>query len=90
MAQNKCDNLSYFLSECRKFVYNIEQYKGDDPLVPWYDYLQWCDDNFHIDFTRETIFVHILTACLCKFENDGRYKQDRRFIKLFVKFVSTN
>lgn len=83
-----CDNLSYFLSECKKFVFNIEQYAGDDPLRPWYDYLRWYDEKFHIDFSQETIFVDILTACLCKFENDKRYKQDRRFIKLFVKFVS--
>lgn len=89
MAQHKYDKLSYFLSECKKFVYNIEQYTGDDPLSPWYDYLQWFDDNFHIDFKQETIFVHLLTACLFKFENDKRYKQDRRFIKLCVKFVST-
>lgn len=87
-TQYKFDNLSYFLSECQKFVCNIEQYEGDDPLLPWYNYLRWFDENFAIDFEHETIFVHILTACLCKFENDERYKQDRRFIKLFIKFVS--
>lgn len=88
MAKHKYDNLSLFLSECQKFVCNIEQYTGDDPLSPWYNYLQWFDENFTIDFKRETIFNLILTACLCKFENDERYTQDRRFIKLFVKFVS--
>lgn len=88
MAQHKFDSLNDFLSECQKFVADIEQYLGDDPLLPWYKYLQWIDENFSIDFKHETIFDHILTACLCKFENDERYKQDRRLIKVFIKFVS--
>lgn len=87
-TQHKFDNLNSFLSECQKNVDSIEKYTGFDPLAPWYQYLQWIDENFTIDFKHETIFDHILTACLCKFEQDERYKQDRRFIKLFIKYVS--
>lgn len=82
------DDLNSFISECQKNVNAIEEYTGCDPLAPWYQYLQWIDENFTIDFKHETIFDQILSACLCKFENDDRYKQDRRLIKLFIKYVS--
>lgn len=86
--QHKFNNLNDFLSECQKHICKIEQYLGDDPLALWYQYLQWIEENFIIDFAHETIFEHILTACLSKFENDERYKQDRRFTKLCIKYVS--
>lgn len=87
--QHKYDNYQYFVLECKKYVNEIEKYSGGDHLAPWYSYLLWMEENFIIDFNKETIFDQILAACLCQFENDERYKQDRRLIKLFIKFVST-
>lgn len=87
--RDKCENLNYFLAECQNYVKAIEKYSGSDPLELWYQYLLWIDENFVIDFKRETIFEIILSACLSTFEKDERYKQDRRLIKLFIKFVST-
>lgn len=86
--QHKFDSINSFLSECQIYIRAIEQYSGDDPLAPWYQYLQWIEENFTIDFKHETIFDHILTACLGEFEHDERYKQDRRFAKLCIKYVS--
>lgn len=86
--QHKHDSLNDFLIECQKNVKSIETYSGSDPLAFWYQYLLWIDENFVIDFKQETIFDLILSACLSTFEQDGRYKQDRRLIKMFIKFVS--
>lgn len=88
--QHKYDNFERFVLECKKYVSEIQNYRGNDHLAPWYTYLLWMEENFHIDFKSETIFHEILAACLCQFESDERYKQDRRLIKLFIKFVSTN
>lgn len=85
---HKYDNLNSFLTECQKYVKAIEKYSGTDPLALWHQYLLWIDEHFVIDFKQETIFELILSACLCTFEKDERYKQDRRLIKLFIKFVS--
>lgn len=86
--QHRFDNINSFLSECQVYIRAIEQYSGDDPLALWYQYLQWIEQHFTIDFKHETIFDGILTACLCKFEQDERYNQDRRFVKLCIKYVS--
>lgn len=86
--QHKYDSYARFVLECKKYVNEIENYSGTDHLAPWYAYLLWLEQNFVIDFDKETIFEQILAACLCQFENDERYNQDRRLIKLFIKFVS--
>lgn len=88
--KHRYDNFERFVLKCKKYVSEIQNYSGDDHLAPWYAYLLWLEENFIIDFNNETIFDEILRACLCQFEHDERYKQDRRLIKVFIKFVSTN
>ncbi|XP_055297911.1 uncharacterized protein LOC129566204 [Sitodiplosis mosellana] len=86
--QHKYDNFQRFVFECKKYVSEIQNYSGGDRLAPWYAYLLWMEENFIIDLKgKETIFDEILAACLCQFENDALYKQDRRLIKLFIKFI---
>lgn len=87
-TQYKYDNFGRFVSKCKNFVNAIENYKGADPLAPWYEYLLWMEENFELNLKHETIFDELLANCLCRFENEKGYKQDRRLIKLFIKFVS--
>lgn len=86
--QHKYDNFNNFLCECSKYVKAIENYSGSDKLIPWYEYLLWMEENFDIDYRKKTVFEEILGHCLSEFEFDDRYKQDRRLIKMFIKFVS--
>lgn len=86
--RHRYDIIENFVTECRKYVKSIQTYSGDDPLAPWYDYLLWIEENFVIDFAKETLFENVLEACLSQFEKYEIYKQDRRLIKLFIKFVS--
>lgn len=65
----------------------IQEYKGDDPLGPWYDYIQWIEQSYPKS-GKETALNELLGKCLSLFENDERYKQDRRMIKLYIKYVS--
>lgn len=64
----------------------IRQYQGSDPLDPWFNYIQWVEQCFpkhghegHID--------KLIKDCLQLFENDNRYYQDRRLVKLWIKYV---
>ncbi|XP_031628523.1 uncharacterized protein LOC116344214 [Contarinia nasturtii] len=86
--QHKYDNFSNFLFQCSKFVNAIENYTGNDRLIPWYEYILWLEENFDIDCRKETIFEHILARCLREFEFEERYKQDRRLIKLFIRYIN--
>lgn len=64
----------------------IRNYQGPDPLEPWFNYIQWVEQSFpkhghegHID--------KLIKDCLQLFENDKKYYQDRRFVKLWIKYV---
>ncbi|KAM3967265.1 bub1 kinase [Aphomia sociella] len=64
----------------------IRHYQGPDPLDPWFNYIQWVEQCYpkhghegHID--------KLVKDCLQLFEKDARYFQDRRLVKLWIKYV---
>ncbi|XP_063619690.1 uncharacterized protein LOC134792350 [Cydia splendana] len=64
----------------------INNYQGPDPLDPWFNYIQWVEQCYpkhghegHID--------KLIKDCLLLFEKDERYYQDRRLVKLWIKYV---
>lgn len=76
------------LSEQRKeFERLIASYEGEDPLQPWYDYIVWVE-QIYPKSGKESAMHEILSKCLALFEKDERYFQDRRMLKLYIKYVS--
>lgn len=66
----------------------IQQYDGPDPLQPWYEYICWIEQT-HPASGKQGANNAILLKCIAKFENDERYQQDHRFIKLCMKYIDT-
>lgn len=71
----------------REFEKAIETYDGDDPLQPWYDYIVWIEQVYPKS-GKESALHELLSKCLALFEKDERYFQDRRMLKLYIKYVS--
>lgn len=71
----------------REYEEAIETYSGTDPLDTWYSYICWIEQSFPKS-GNESGLHDAVSKCLLKFENDMRYRQDRRLIKLFIKYVS--
>lgn len=71
----------------RDFERMIETYSGDDPLQPWYDYVVWVE-QIYPKSGKESALNELLARCLALFEKDERYFQDRRMVKLYIKYVS--
>lgn len=69
-----------------QFESNIKAYTGDDPLELWYEYILWLEQSYPKDSAMDDVLV----KCLIKFENEDKYKQDHRMIKLYIKYVSIN
>lgn len=83
-----CQDASQELSAQRKQLeLDIKNYKGDDPLEPWYNYILWIEQSYPAGGSNSGL-QKVLGKCLALFEQDERYKQDRRLIKLIIKFVS--
>lgn len=83
----KSANEKHFIIESQRYVAEIEKYRGNDPLDAWYQYMVWLEKNYKSDVTTDSLFMRILVNCVATFEADERYKQDRRMIKLFIKYV---
>lgn len=75
------------MEERKKYEDNIHNYVGDDPLEPWYEYIQWVEQCCPKS-GKESSLVELLEKCLSKFETDERYIQDRRMVKLYIRYVS--
>lgn len=76
-----------FVNGSRKWESAISNYQGADPLELWYDYICWYEQNIHLDHERS--FERILGKCLSIYESQQHYKQDTRFVKLWMKYVSS-
>ena len=71
----------------RSFESEIDNYQGDDPLELWYDYISWTEQTFPKQ-GHEGSLIQLLEKCLTTFESDPKYSQDRRFCRLWIKYVS--
>lgn len=74
---------------CRKYEVLLRSYEGNDPLELWYEYILWVEQSFLRDSREGNLYV-LLERCLAHFKEDERYLQDRRYIELWIKYVSIN
>ncbi|EDW08405.1 uncharacterized protein LOC6578560 [Drosophila mojavensis] len=82
-----CQDASQELSAQRKQLeLDIKNYNGDDPLEPWYTYICWIEQSYPAGGSNSGL-QKVMHKCLTKFEDDERYKQDPRLIKLFIKYM---
>ncbi|KAL7735494.1 hypothetical protein ACLKA6_010530 [Drosophila palustris] len=82
-----CQDASQELSAQRKQLeLDIKNYSGNDPLEPWYAYIGWIEQSYPAGGSNSGL-QKVMHKCLARFEQDERYKQDPRLIKLFIKFM---
>ncbi|EDW58751.2 uncharacterized protein BubR1 [Drosophila virilis] len=84
-----CQDASQELNAQRKQLeLDIKNYTGDDPLEPWYAYICWIEQSYPAGGSNSGL-QKVMHKCLTRFEQDERYKQDPRLIKLFIKFMGS-
>lgn len=65
----------------------IKNYEGDDPLENWYEYILWVEQSYPKN-GHESHIGRLLQQCLAMFEKETKYHQDRRYIRLWINYVS--
>lgn len=65
----------------------LRSYEGSDRLEPWYEYILWVEQSFLGDSREGNLYV-LLERCLACLADDEGYLQDRRYIELWIKYVS--
>ncbi|XP_055383397.1 uncharacterized protein LOC129613385 [Condylostylus longicornis] len=77
------------LQKQREILENaIHNYEGEDPLEPWYEYILWVEQSYPSG-GNESGLKKLLLKCLTTFEDDKKYYQDRRLIRIFIKYIDT-
>ncbi|XP_013102138.2 uncharacterized protein LOC106083570 [Stomoxys calcitrans] len=88
-ASIKVESAQELQAQRKELEKKIHNYSGDDPLSVWYNYIDWIEQSFPSG-GKESGLQEVLAKCLTKFENDDRYKQDCRMIKLYIKYIDNN
>jgi hypothetical protein len=71
----------------RDYELALRTYEGDDPLEPWFEYINWVEQYFP-KHGKEGNFPKLLHKCLALFKDTEMYKQDPRYVSLWIKYVS--
>ncbi|XP_034251361.1 uncharacterized protein LOC117651430 [Thrips palmi] len=64
----------------------IRTYNGEDPLDLWCDYISWIEQSFPKHGPEGNLSL-LLTKCFQAFKDEERYKNDARFVALWIKYI---
>lgn len=70
----------------RKLIKAIDEYEGEDPLQPWLDCIKWIQDAFPPGGDCSGLVV-IFEQCVRTFWHDERYKNDLRYLKVWLEYA---
>ncbi|KAD4585393.1 hypothetical protein R6Q59_035989 [Mikania micrantha] len=70
----------------RKLIKSIDEYEGEDPLQPWLDCIKWVQDAFPPGGDCSGLVV-IIEQCVRTFWHDERYKNDLRYLKVWLEYA---
>jgi len=71
----------------REFETLLRDDSVEDPMDVWYNYVVWLEQSFP-SHTHKANIGTVLKKCISKFKQSEEYKNDERFVRLCLKFVS--
>ncbi|XVF24493.1 hypothetical protein REPUB_Repub13aG0132800 [Reevesia pubescens] len=85
-AHNNHQLKKSLLDNRRRLIEAIDEYKGDDPLQPWIDCIKWVQESFPPggDFSG---LVLIYEQCVRAFWHSDGYKDDLRYLKIWLEYA---
>ncbi|XP_072752100.1 uncharacterized protein [Anoplolepis gracilipes] len=86
-AQEDADAQQLLLQEKQIYEDAVKNYEGDDPLENWYEYILWVEQSYPKN-GHEAQIGRLLQQCLGTFEKETKYHQDRRYIRLWINYIS--
>lgn len=88
-ASLRVESAQELMAQRHELEREIHNYTGDDPLSAWYNYIEWIEQSFPSG-GKESGLQEVLAKCLSRFESEEKYNQDRRMIKLYIKYIDNH
>ncbi|XP_051118167.1 mitotic spindle checkpoint protein BUBR1 [Andrographis paniculata] len=85
-AQSQLQNS--LLHHRRKLIEAIDEYKGEDPLHPWIECIKWVQEAFPPGGDCSGLMV-IYEQCVRTFWHEDRYKDDLRYLKVWLEYAES-
>ncbi|AES59939.1 putative mitotic spindle checkpoint protein Bub1/Mad3 [Medicago truncatula] len=86
----KCHTDNYLkkslIQQRRKLIEAIDDYKGEDPLLPWLECMKWVQEAFPPGGDSSGLVV-IYEQCVRAFWHSERYKEDLRYLKVWLEYA---
>lgn len=70
----------------RRLIEAIDEYKGNDPLLPWLECIKWVQESFPPGGDSSGLIV-IYEQCVRAFWHSDRYKDDLRYLKVWLEYA---
>ncbi|KAF5455567.1 hypothetical protein F2P56_025128 [Juglans regia] len=74
------------LENRRRLIEAIDEYNGDDPLQPWLECIKWVQEAFPPGGDYSGLVV-IYEQCVRTFWHSDRYKDDLRYLKVWLEYA---
>jgi hypothetical protein len=87
-SQPLTNTVSVFEQASREWEEKLAGYAGDDPLELWDEYIKWAQQNATSDKLAEQL-VGLLQRCTRKFQASEQYKDDPRYLRIWIKYIDT-
>ncbi|XP_014768647.1 mitotic checkpoint serine/threonine-protein kinase BUB1 isoform X2 [Octopus bimaculoides] len=83
--QPKGDHASQTRATKQQFEEELRTYQGNDPLDIWFRYITWMEET---NPQGGKDLPSLLRSCLLTFSEVDRYKNDPRYVEIWVKFAN--
>ncbi|KAK7484682.1 hypothetical protein BaRGS_00024090 [Batillaria attramentaria] len=80
-------DLQHIKEEKDMFEKQLRLYDGDDPLEVWDEYIKWTEQNYPRG-GKDGNLTELLQRCLTHFKDLDVYKNDPRFVQIWIKFAN--
>ncbi|BBN17333.1 checkpoint serine/threonine-protein kinase [Marchantia polymorpha subsp. ruderalis] len=78
--------VNIFETQRRQMLDAIENYAGDDPLQPWIRCIKWVKDAFPAGGAQSEL-LKLLEGCTRQFHKDELYRNDVRYLRVWVQYA---
>ncbi|KAL4579541.1 hypothetical protein LXL04_015691 [Taraxacum kok-saghyz] len=72
--------------DTKQLIKAIDEYEGEDPLQPWFACIKWVQDAFPPGGDCSGLVV-ILEQCVRTFWHEEQYKNDIRYLKVWLEYA---
>ena len=87
-AQPLSSTVSLFQAASEEWEEKLSTYSSEDELEVWDEYIKWAQQHATSDKLAEKV-IGLLQRCTRKFQATEQYKDDPRYLRIWIKYIDT-